>query len=99
MSRRPGSRSVAEGRRRVQTPENSCPRGFPNAVTPVTFRGGEGGGGISSGTTIIAAAAVLALVGAAVVGVLASRRKPRTHREDRLVQAVDEMRTRMDDLG
>jgi diguanylate cyclase (GGDEF)-like protein len=66
------------------------------------LRGGEGFGGprISSGTTIslvIAAAALLSLgvVGALVLG----RRRPAPTRDDRLVQAVDEMRTRMDDLG
>jgi diguanylate cyclase (GGDEF)-like protein len=57
------------------------------------------GSGISSGTTIIliiAAAALAGLVGAAIVF---TRRKPASPRDDRLVQAVDEMRTRMDDLG
>ncbi len=64
------------------------------------MRFGEGGGGISSGTTIIAITAAVALVGlAAVVVFLVARSAPRPGREDRLVQAVDEMRTRMDDLG
>jgi diguanylate cyclase (GGDEF)-like protein len=60
---------------------------------------GRLGSGISSGTTIIliiAAAALAGLVGAAIVF---TRRKPASPRDDRLVQAVDEMRTRMDDLG
>jgi len=64
------------------------------------LRFGEGWvAAISSGTTIIliiAAAALLGLVGAAV---LLGRRKPVSPRDDRLVAAVDEMRTRMDDLG
>jgi diguanylate cyclase (GGDEF)-like protein len=64
------------------------------------LRFGEGGGpNISSGTTIIliiAAATVLGLVGGWIA---LSRRKPAASRDDRLVQAVDEMRTRMDDLG
>jgi diguanylate cyclase (GGDEF)-like protein len=64
------------------------------------LRFGEGWvAAISSGTTIIliiAAAALLGLVGAAVL--LGRRRSPPT-RDDRLVQAVAEMRTRMDTLG
>ena len=64
--------------------------------------GGEGWGtGISSGTTIsliIAATALVGLVGTAAF-LLARRRPAPTARDDRLVQAVDEMRTRMDDLG
>jgi diguanylate cyclase (GGDEF)-like protein len=64
------------------------------------LRFGEGGGpNISSGTTIIliiTAATVLGLVGGWIA---LSRRKPAASRDDRLVQAVDEMRTRMDDLG
>jgi diguanylate cyclase (GGDEF)-like protein len=65
------------------------------------LRIGEGGGGISSGTTIIIViAAAIALSGlAAVVAFLVTRSRPRPAREDRLVRAVDEMRTRMDDLG
>jgi diguanylate cyclase (GGDEF)-like protein len=61
---------------------------------------GEGWGPrISSGTTIslvITAAALLGL--AAVVAYLLARR-PATTRDDRLVEAVHEMRTRMDVLG
>ena len=56
--------------------------------------------GISSGAiigAIIAATALLGLVLAALV--VARRSPPREARDDRLVQAVDEMRTRMDDLG
>ena len=56
--------------------------------------------GISSGAiigAIIAATALLGLVLAALV--VARRSPPRGARDDRLVQAVDEMRTRMDDLG
>jgi len=45
---------------------------------------------------IIAAAALLGLAGLVLV---LSRRRSETPRDDRLVQAVDEMRTRMDDLG
>lgn len=64
--------------------------------------GGEGWGtGISSGTTIsliIAATALVGVVGTAAF-LLVRRRPAPTARDDRLVQAVDEMRTRMDDLG
>jgi diguanylate cyclase (GGDEF)-like protein len=65
--------------------------------------GGEGkvgGPGISSGTAIgliITAAALLGLGG--VGALLLMRRRPAATRDDRLVQAVDEMRSRMDDLG
>ena len=62
--------------------------------------GKVGGPRISSGTTIslvIAAAALLSL-GVAGTVLLGRRRSPPT-RDDRLVQAVDEMRTRMDTLG
>jgi diguanylate cyclase (GGDEF)-like protein len=64
------------------------------------LRIGEGGGGISSGAIIIVIVAAIALSGlAVVVAFLVTRSRPRPRREDRLVQAVDEMRTRMDDLG
>jgi diguanylate cyclase (GGDEF)-like protein len=80
--------------------EQESRAGFPNAACPIRLRFGEGWvAAISSGTTIIliiAAAALLGLVGAAV---LLGRRKPVSPRDDRLVAAVDEMRTRMDDLG
>lgn len=70
---------------------------------PITLRAGKGWGtGISSGTTIsliTAATALVGLVGTAAF-LLARRRRPApAARDDRLVQAVDEMRTRMDDLG
>ena len=70
---------------------------------PITLRAGKGWGtGISSGTTIsliIAATALVGLAGTAAF-LLARRRRPApAARDDRLVQAVDEMRTRMDDLG
>ncbi len=70
---------------------------------PITLRAGKGWGtGISSGTTIsliIAATALVGLAGTAAI-LLARRRRPApAARDDRLVQAVDEMRTRMDDLG
>ena len=74
-------------------------RGIPLRPKADYIASGEGGGpDISSGTTIsiVIAAAALGLGGA--VAYLLARRQPRT-REDRLVQAVDEMRTRMDDLG
>ena len=61
---------------------------------------GEGGGtDISSGTisTIIAATALLGL-GIAALEIIRRRSEP-TARDDRLVQAVDDMRSRMDDLG
>ena len=69
----------------------------------ITLRAGKGWGtGISSGTTIsliIAATALVGLAGTAAF-LLARRRRPApAARDDRLVQAVDEMRTRMDDLG
>ena len=63
------------------------------------MRCGEGGG-ISSGATIgiiIAAVALLGLVGVLVF--LRPRNRKQPGRDDRLVQAVDEMRSRMDDLG
>ena len=60
---------------------------------------GRLGSGISSGTTIILIIAAAALVGLVGLAVVLTRRKPASPRDDRLVQAVDEMRTRMDDLG
>ena len=57
------------------------------------------GSGISSGTTIILIIAAAALLGVGGLAVVLTRRKPASPRDDRLVQAVDEMRTRMDDLG
>src|SRR6187402_1474860 len=53
---------------------------------------------ISSGTisTIIAATALLGL---GIVALEIIRRREPRERDDRLVQAVDDMRTRMDDLG
>ena len=64
------------------------------------MRCGEGGGqDISSGTitTIIAATALLGL-GLVALEILRRRSEP-TERDDRLVRAVDDMRSRMDDLG
>ena len=75
------------------------PRGFPNTPSAITLRPGKWGRDISSGATIgilIGTAALLGLGGVAVF--LFGRGQPRT-RDDRLVQAVDEMRSRMDDLG
>jgi diguanylate cyclase (GGDEF)-like protein len=61
------------------------------------LRPGKWGRDISSGAVIGIVVAVAAVVGLGVVVVLfAPRRQPR---DDRLVQAVDEMRSRMDDLG
>jgi hypothetical protein len=63
-------------------------------------RGRVGGPDISSGTTIsvvIAATALLGLGG--LVAYLAVRGRPQPDREDRLARAVDDMRSRMDDLG
>jgi len=63
-------------------------------------RCGEGGGqDISSGTitTIIAATALLGL-GLVALEILRRRSEP-TERDDRLARAVDDMRSRMDDLG
>jgi diguanylate cyclase (GGDEF)-like protein len=60
---------------------------------------GEGGGSdISSGivSTIIAA---IALVGLGIVALEIVRRRQPVDRDDRLVQAVDDMRSRMDTLG
>ena len=54
---------------------------------------------ISSGTTIILIIAAVALLGLVGLAVALGRRKPTSPRDDRLVAAVDEMRTRMDDLG
>jgi diguanylate cyclase (GGDEF)-like protein len=62
--------------------------------------GKVGGPRISSGTTISLVIAAAALLGAAAVGALVlGRRRQAPARDDRLVQAVDEMRTRMDNLG
>ena len=64
------------------------------------MRCGEGGGSdISSGTisTIIAAAALLGL-GVVALEIVKRRNQP-AERDDRLVRAVDDMRTRMDVLG
>jgi diguanylate cyclase (GGDEF)-like protein len=63
-------------------------------------RCGEGGGTeISSGTisTIIAATALLG-IGIVALEIMKRKGQP-TERDDRLVRAVDDMRTRMDDLG
>ena len=57
------------------------------------------GAAISSGTTIILIIAAVALLGLVGLAVALGRRKPTSPRDDRLVAAVDEMRTRMDDLG
>jgi len=62
-------------------------------------RGGKGQGSISSGAIIGAIIAATALLGLGFAALLAVRRQPAQGRDDRLVQAVDEMRTRMDDLG
>ena len=62
--------------------------------------GKVGGPRISSGTTISLVIAAAALLGLGAVGALVLvRRRPAPARDDRLVQAVDEMRSRMDDLG
>ena len=62
--------------------------------------GKVGGPRISSGTTISLVIAATALLGLVAVGALVLvRRRPAPARDDRLVQAVDEMRNRMDDLG
>jgi diguanylate cyclase (GGDEF)-like protein len=60
---------------------------------------GSGGREISNGTitTIIAATALLGL-GITALEIIRRRGEP-TQRDDRLVQAVDDMRSRMDDLG
>lgn len=66
----------------------------------IAMRGRVGGPDISSGTTIslvIAATALLGLGG--LVTYLAVRARPQPDREDRLARAVDDMRSRMDDLG
>ena len=54
---------------------------------------------ISSGATISIVIAAIALIGLVVVVVLLVRGRPKPEREDRLARAVDDMRTRMDDLG
>jgi len=64
------------------------------------LRAGKGGERqISSGTIIVLVIAAAALVGLAGLAVLLGRGRPASPRDDRLVRAVDEMRTRMDDLG
>jgi diguanylate cyclase (GGDEF)-like protein len=74
--------------------------GFPNGADPTRLRFGEGvGSGISSGTTIVLIIAAAALVGLGGLALVLARRRAASPRDDRLVQAVDEMRTRMDDLG
>ena len=60
---------------------------------------GKGQGSISSGAIIGAIIAATALLGLGFAALIAVRRQPAHSRDDRLVQAVDEMRTRMDDLG
>ncbi len=60
---------------------------------------GKGQGSISSGAIIGAVIAATALLGLGFAALIAVRRQPAQSRDDRLVQAVDEMRTRMDDLG
>ena len=63
---------------------------------------GEGLGDrtISSGATISIITAAIALLGlAALVAFLVVRRRPDPRRDDRLARAVDDMRSRMDDLG
>lgn len=72
---------------------------WPNGARPITVRPGKGGCGISGGTIIIVIIAAAALVGLVGAVLARSRRRGATPRDDRLVQAVDEMRTRMDDLG
>ncbi|MCZ7588666.1 MAG: sensor domain-containing diguanylate cyclase [Gaiella sp.] len=57
------------------------------------------GAAISSGTAIILIIAAAALLGLGGLAVVLGRRRPASPRDDRLVAAVDEMRTRMDDLG
>ncbi len=65
------------------------------------MRSGKGWGpNISSGTTIsivIVAAALLGVGG--LVAFLVLRSRPDAQRDDRLARAVDDMRSRMDDLG
>ena len=64
-------------------------------------RGRVGGPTISSGTTIsllIAATALLGL-GGLVAYLVVRDHQPQPEREDRLARAVDDMRSRMDDLG
>jgi diguanylate cyclase (GGDEF)-like protein len=61
---------------------------------------GWGTGQISSGTTISIVIAAVALFGlAALVALFASRHRPDPQRDDRLARAVDDMRSRMEDLG
>jgi hypothetical protein len=62
-------------------------------------RGGKGQGSISSGAIIGAIIAATALLGLGFAALLAVRRQPAHGRDDRLVQAVDEMRTRTPRYG
>ena len=56
--------------------------------------------GISSGAIIGAIIAATALLGLVLAALVVARRSPPSEaRDDRLVQAVDEMRTRMADRG
>ena len=79
-------------------PSGALRRGWPNGRSRITVRAGKWGRDISSGATIGIVIAATALVGLVLVAYLVLRGQPRT-RDDRLVQAVDEMRSRMDDLG
>ncbi len=89
---------MSKGRRRKAGIDDPV---WPNRATPITVRAGKGRGNrISSGTTITFITAAIALIGlAVVVAYLIARRRPDPQRDDRLAQAVDDMRTRMDDLG
>ena len=90
---------VAETSQRCRIPTKCRPRMAEARHRDYSAPGGRVRG-ISSGAiigAIIAATALLGLVLAALV--VARRSPPREARDDRLVQAVDEMRTRMDDLG
>ena len=75
--------------------------GIPKPASADYIADGEGLGDrdISSGATISILIAAIALVGLLVVVVLLLRSRPTPDREDRLARAVDDMRTRMEDLG
>ena len=88
----------------VAETRTSCARALRDSRTAsrrLDCGAGKGGGPrISSGTTISLVIAAAALLGLGAVGALVlARRRPAPARDDRLVQAVDEMRNRMDDLG
>jgi diguanylate cyclase (GGDEF)-like protein len=60
---------------------------------------GRAGRAITSGATIGIVIAAIALIGLGGLALFLVRRRPDPQREDRLARAVDDMRTRMDDLG